>query len=362
MVTFSLCLIVKNEEHVLKRCLSSVEGIFEEIIVVDTGSTDSTKEIAGQFTSQIYDFEWCNDFARARNFSFSKAKMDYTMWLDADDVVTVENRKRLLDLKKTLLPEIDVVMMRYDTAFDFDGRPTFFYYRERLLKTSRKFKWAGAVHEVIQPAGNILFSSISIEHRKTRFSEPGRNLGIYEKLLAQGVALDQRQKYYYARELMYSKKYKEAAETFLDFLNGRGGSLEDRISACRDLAFCYYFLGNEEAAFLSLLRSFSYDRPRAEICCALGQHFLDREQYDLAIYWYQTAFGSEIPDKTFGFVQPDYYGYIPALQLCICCDRLGELEKASSWNEKAGEFKPNDPAYLYNKSYFQSKKAALNWK
>ena len=67
MVGISLCMIVKNEEDVLARCLESVRGIADEIIVVDTGSTDKTVEIARQFTNQVYYFEWRDDFSAARN-------------------------------------------------------------------------------------------------------------------------------------------------------------------------------------------------------------------------------------------------------------------------------------------------------
>ena len=62
MITISVCMIVKNEEDVLGRALKSVQGIADEIIIVDTGSTDSTKEIASSYTNKIYDFEWCDDF------------------------------------------------------------------------------------------------------------------------------------------------------------------------------------------------------------------------------------------------------------------------------------------------------------
>ena len=85
MATVSLCMIVRNEEDVLGRCLESVKDIVDEIIIVDTGSTDRTKEIAGRFTNTVYDFPWIDDFSAARNFSFSKATMDYQMWLDADE-------------------------------------------------------------------------------------------------------------------------------------------------------------------------------------------------------------------------------------------------------------------------------------
>ncbi len=77
MIEISLCMIVKNEEKVLGRCLDSIADLMDEIIIVDTGSTDRTKEIAKKYTEHIYDFEWIDDFSAARNFSFSKATKDY---------------------------------------------------------------------------------------------------------------------------------------------------------------------------------------------------------------------------------------------------------------------------------------------
>ena len=65
MISVSLCMIVKNEEDVLERCLKSVAGLVDEIIIVDTGSTDRTREIATHFTNQIFDFPWQDDFSAA---------------------------------------------------------------------------------------------------------------------------------------------------------------------------------------------------------------------------------------------------------------------------------------------------------
>ena len=115
MVTFSLCMIVKNEAAVLRRCLSSVADLMDEIIIVDTGSDDNTKEIAAEFTDQIYDYAWTDDFAAARNFAFSKATMEYIYSADADEVVDEENRIRFRQLKQVLMPEVEIVQMYYVT-------------------------------------------------------------------------------------------------------------------------------------------------------------------------------------------------------------------------------------------------------
>ena len=120
MATISLCMIVKNEEAVLARCLDSIADLMDEIIIVDTGSTDHTKEIAAKYTSQVYDFKWTSDFSAARNFSFSKANMDYIYAADADEVLDDFNHERFLRLENALLPEIEIVQMKYVTDADFD--------------------------------------------------------------------------------------------------------------------------------------------------------------------------------------------------------------------------------------------------
>ena len=122
MASVSLCMIVKNEEDVLERCLESAAGLVDEIIVVDTGSTDRTREIAARFTSQVYDFPWQDDFSAARNASFSYASMDYCLWLDADDVLLDVDQAAFRTLKETLDPAVSIVMAPYHTGFDENGR------------------------------------------------------------------------------------------------------------------------------------------------------------------------------------------------------------------------------------------------
>ena len=116
-----MCMIVRNEEATLGRCLDSVAGVFDEIVIVDTGSEDRTREIAVDAGARLVDFAWIDDFAAARNVSFADATSAYLMWLDADDLLLPEDRAKLLELKASLAPEIDAVSMLYNTAFDAGG-------------------------------------------------------------------------------------------------------------------------------------------------------------------------------------------------------------------------------------------------
>lgn len=353
MPTISLCMIVKNEEDVLARCLDSAAGLMDEIIIVDTGSSDRTIEIAERYTEKVYSFEWIDDFSAARNFAFSKATMDYCMWLDADDIIETKQHRAFLKLKKTLTDDIDFVMMKYNIAFDEHGLPTFSYYRERWIKNNGMHIWQGAVHEAIVPAGKVLHSDIEICHKKIHAGDSDRNLNIYRKMIAEHQVLEPRHRYYYARELYYHNLHQEAFEEFSTFLMMKDGWIENKIEACTMCAYCCYMLGKQDDALMMLFKSFEYDLPRAEVCCDIGKHFLDRQKYNIAAYWYQRALAcSKLPGE--GFIQLDCYDYIPYLQLCVCYDRMGDLKEARKYNEKAGQVKPGSKAYLLNKQYFKA--------
>ncbi|NLI91349.1 MAG: glycosyltransferase [Peptococcaceae bacterium] len=354
MPTISLCMIVKNEEETLARCLDSIQEIADEIIIVDTGSTDKTKEIAGKYTDKIYDFVWIDDFSAARNFSFSKATMDYIMWLDADDIILEEDRIKFLRLKKTLDRSVDFVTMKYNTGFDNQGNVTFSYYRERLSKRSLNPKWEEPVHEYLQMSGKIININICITHQKIHPPTKGRNLAIYEKIVASGKELTPRGQYYFARELKDNGRFDEAIEYFNKFLDSGKGWIEDNISACSGLASCYQAKGESGNYLQALFRSFEYAVPRAEACCQIGYHFKAKESYREAQFWFELATKLKKPESSWGFCQEDYWGYIPCMELCVCHYALGNIQEAIEYNNKAATFKPNDPAVIFNNNFFKN--------
>ena len=134
MNTLSLCLICKNEENNIKRLLDSVRGnLFDEIIIVDTGSTDRTVEVAKKYTDKIFFFKWINDFSAARNHSFSKATSSHILWLDSDDVVKPADYQKLLNLKGRL-HESDIWLFKYEYAHDEFGNSICSFFRERIVK------------------------------------------------------------------------------------------------------------------------------------------------------------------------------------------------------------------------------------
>ncbi len=93
--TISLCMIARNEEKYLEQCLNSVKDVADEIIIVDTGSTDRTKEIARKFGAKIFDFKWADDFSAARNESLKHSSKDWVLVLDADEVIEKEDLEKI---------------------------------------------------------------------------------------------------------------------------------------------------------------------------------------------------------------------------------------------------------------------------
>lgn len=353
MITISLCMIVKDEEDVIGRCLDCVKDIMDEIIIVDTGSTDKTKEIASSYTSNVYDFEWIDDFSAARNYSFSKATKEYVMWLDADDVLLSEDIIKLKNLKNTLSPSVDVVMMKYNLGIKKDGTPICTYYRERLLKRSKSFKWIGSVHECIKISGKITSSNIAITHKKMK-KPTSRNLDIFEKMIQKGKKLNHRELFYYARELYRNNRYDEAIKYYEKFLDREGGLLSNYVDACIDMHNIYKKREENIKALKSLLRSFEHGEPRAEICCMIGFYFKRQKDYSNAIFWFELAYNIKKPKISWGSILHDFYDYIPCIELCSCYFKLGNIKEAVKYNDMAAKLKPDDHLVAHNKEIFES--------
>ncbi len=189
----SVCMIVKNESANIADALAGFVPFADEIIVVDTGSSDNTKEIAAEFTSNIYDFEWTDDFAAARNFAMSKAGQSYQLWVDADDRITAENQVHIQSLKS-----------------HFDGKKAFYFILEnqrtdepltscrqlRCIPIIGDVRFEGRIHEQIFPGAvraglDLVATDIVITHlgymtEQARMAKALRNLAIMERERADG--------------------------------------------------------------------------------------------------------------------------------------------------------------------------------
>ncbi len=354
MITISLCMIVKNEEEVLARCLDSAKDIVDEINIVDTGSTDRTVEIAKQYTDRVFFFEWPGSFSKARNQAFTYATKEYILYLDADDVILDEDRQKFLELKKTLNPSVDSISMFYDAGTDEFGNVTLRYRRNRLVKTARNFKWRGDVHNYLEVSGQIINSDIAITHKKTHH-KTGRNLNIYENKIARGDAFSPRDYFYYGNELRENGHYEKAVESYQKNIALKEGWVEDKIYACINMADCYRFLGDLGKELQSLYKTFEFSKPRAEAVSRIGFNYFQKRDYPTAIFWYELATQLPAENNQWSFSYPAYWTWYPHLHLCVCHYRLGNYEKSYKHNEEARKYRPEDKSILFNKTLLEEK-------
>jgi glycosyltransferase involved in cell wall biosynthesis len=150
----SLTMIVRNEERNLPACLGSAADLFDEVVVVDTGSTDRTAEVARSYGARVFDFVWVDDFAAARNAALARATGDYAFWLDADDVLDPPQRDKLRALLAGLREGDEaayVVRCACDPDQDGGGGQTVVDH-VRLFPLREEVRWAYAVHEQILPS------------------------------------------------------------------------------------------------------------------------------------------------------------------------------------------------------------------
>jgi len=165
MPRLTLSMIVKNEEQHLRECLKTVEGIVDEIVIVDTGSTDSTVEIAKEFGAKIFYFEWIKDFSAARNFGLSKSTGDWILILDADDRLEENSKKEILEkIKDNNNYGVRCII----NSLDFEEAPTINKYT-RLFRNDKNVSYSGKAHEQIEQSlvengYKIIDSSIEIVH------------------------------------------------------------------------------------------------------------------------------------------------------------------------------------------------------
>jgi glycosyltransferase involved in cell wall biosynthesis len=340
-------MIVKNEERTLENCLKSVQDIVDEIVIVDTGSKDNTKEIASKYTDKVFDFEWIDDFSAARNFSFKQATMDYIMWLDADDVLLPNDRTKLQKLKQSLEPDVDAVSMAYHCAFDDHGNVTLSVRRIRLVKRQKNYQWIGVVHEDLCVSGKVYDSDIAVTHKKVH-KATDRNLKIYEKYIQKGGILTPRDMFHYARESHHHKRYNDAVDYYLKYLNTDQASKEDKIFIYGKLADCYHHLGDKDKELYYTLQTFQHDIPRSEICCRLGYYFLEKKEYIQAIFWYNLATQLPKPLNSWAIVNEPSRTWLPHLQLGLCYYQLGEYRLSYHHYRVALSYRPNDKNIISN--------------
>lgn len=355
---FSLCMIVKNESAVLGNCLDSLKEIMDEIIIVDTGSTDDTKKIAETYTPYVYDYEWHDDFAAARNFAFSKATGDYIYSADADEVLDSANQDKLKALKRALLPEVEIVQMVYVT--EQINHPTENFARDmrpKLFKRLREFTWIEPIHETININPVVYDSDIEILHRP-QGNHSSRDFGVFEKIIEEKGILSDRLLGMYLREL-YKAGTEEDLEKARRFLEKSlpAKRAEGKELLCRQIIAVLikiYRQVDDPVDMLKVSLSAEATVPSAEMCMELGYYFMKKEDFEEAAEWFRRA-GFDCESE----IDVASSGTSAYMALSLCFRKLAKspklkalpqkeyeleharlLEKAADYEQLARDWKP----------------------
>jgi tetratricopeptide (TPR) repeat protein len=190
--TLAVCMIVKNEERFLPDCLTSIRDIADQIILLDTGSTDATKAVGKKFKAEIHDFRWVDDFAAARNESIKYAACDWILWLDADERLTIESKSIIKDIlvndNRTVFYNIRIQNL------DQEGVPVNLSSAHRLFPNHKGILFEGAIHEQISASARArglkeVQSNITLNHLGYGLAKPEartkeqRNRKLLQKML-----------------------------------------------------------------------------------------------------------------------------------------------------------------------------------
>lgn len=371
----SCCLIVKNEGPRVIACLESLRPYVEEIVVVDTGSTDGTFEKAKELADICVRFTGCNDpetgliedFALARQTSFDLATKPWVMWVDGDDVV--EGADKLFEI--TVRWDVArgdknvCVAFPYHYAFDEKGNPIVTQYRERLFTPKEAFRWVNPVHEVVdmkEPSQTIFDrneSLLFIHKRGDKQIEPNRNLRILKKLYEKQGEKDARQLYYLGLEYGNVQDHGNMINMLNRYLELSGWD-DEKYMACLRLGQHYLAHAMYQNAIEISLKAITLQEHWAEayLMLAKSYYFLaDIGKESLRNYQRCVNFArqglSYPPTQTLLFVNPMDRNYEIHKFLNVALSKLGDIEGALESCELGLKANPEDPWMKANQEIYR---------
>lgn len=370
---FSVALIAKNEEKTLPRLLESLKGI-EDIVLVDTGSTDKTIEVAKSFGVKVFEQRFdiviteemkekidiligdneikvgdtAFNFAEARNWISQRAKNDMIFMPDCDEIV----EWKLDEVEKLLDKGIDRLAYKFTFSFDSEGRPLIEFTHSKFYNRNKLY-WVRNIHEVLaskdgKPCNEKWTDLIYLKH----YQNPETNRGQYLK----GLAIDyiqnpynDRNCHYFARELYYKEKWNEAIERFKEHIEKPGWITEQGQSYVY-MGLCYKALGDRRKAKECFLLSIGLEPNRREPYMELALMYYEDKLWKEAERIYRLVL--DIPDKGYYSNYKPNYTHLPWGQMSVCLFNQGRKMESLSALKEALRLDPNNETYKNNLKYY----------
>jgi len=222
--SISLCMIVKNEEDNLKECLESVKNLVDEIIIIDTGSSDKTKEIASKYTKNVFNYIWDNDFSKARNESLKYSTKDWILFLDADEVLNINDIKTI---KKAIQDNSAI-------AYNLKLKDFKTFNLLRLFRNLPEIFFRGRIHEQVTQSliDNLKINNLEIKNLDVTIYHKGYNQSSLDNKINRNIELLEKslldeniitiEKIYYLNKLLFhyrNLKTKSEIENIINSLS-----------------------------------------------------------------------------------------------------------------------------------------------
>lgn len=306
-MNISLCLIVRNEEEKITKCLESFRSLCDEIVVVDTGSTDDTIDLAEKFGAKIFLFSWIDNFSAARNFAIEKATGDWIMMIDADYLIDEDTAEKL---KKDLehLPEnIEGVML----PCLLQPYGTHAIYKPAIWKKSLDAKYKLAVHEYLDLSKEQLSRFIRLEC-PVRHTQPLKNFQRNIDILTKEIEKDPenpRYIYYLGQDNQHNGNYAEAKKWYGKFTELTGTSRDERHRAWVNIGVCCEQLGDENSAIAAYEKGIEINPAFIDPYLLLGKIMEKRNAIEDAVGYYVIASKCQKPVTHISVNESFYKGY-----------------------------------------------------
>jgi glycosyltransferase involved in cell wall biosynthesis len=335
---WSLAVLAQDAEAHIGEALDDAASLCDEMVVMDTGSSDGTRTVAAQHGARIVEFEWVDDYATARNALFDACTGTWILWLDPTDRIPSEARTAFLDLKKYLLlhPEVDAVRIPYRCEFSVSDPTvcTRSVEREHVVRRSGA-RWVGAAYEFIQSAGAPLsWPEAWIEKRGDPLAGIrviDRKLRILEKAYSNGDR-SSRTLFYFAGELRDHERWDEALTVYREYLSNPETDAWERYSALLSMAACAQKMRLDDYRLNYLHEALMLDSTRAEAFVDIGLFHYQRKAWDRAIPFFAAATALRRPAE--GFVDQEAYAHAWDY-LAVCHSELGRYDEAFEDTVKA---------------------------